>query len=189
MDPNLAPPPWAGLFLCRARKLAKYQKPRRGRRRGLAWQYRGDRCQTRDGTAGIGGMCCPPREPFSRAAVAKGSGPWKQQRPPTSWRPLPGVGIWSLEMSLGTMPGWPSSSPEHRTNAHNLQSVPITRVMRVPLFCETDLPFSLRALPWLSTFQSSSLRSEPRNPVLLQSEPGLVFCLVRSSWPSSSPIS
>ena len=42
------------------RKLAKCQKPRRGRRRGLGWQYRGDRCQTRDGTAGIGGMCCPP---------------------------------------------------------------------------------------------------------------------------------
>src|SRR6478735_3531535 len=57
------------------RKLAKYQKPRRGCRRGLAWQYRGDRCQTsRMGQWGSGG-CCPPRELFSRASLARGSGP------------------------------------------------------------------------------------------------------------------
>jgi hypothetical protein len=33
------------------------------------------------------------------------------------------------------------------------------------------------------------LHNGPRNLVLLQPEPGLVFCFVRSSWPSSSPIS
>ena len=57
------------------------------------------------GQRGSGGCAVHPREPFSRAAVAKGSGPWKQQRPPTSWRPLPGVGIWSLRNELGNHAG------------------------------------------------------------------------------------
>jgi|SRR3954451_8538899 len=86
------------------------------------------------------------------------------------------------EMSLVDHAELPSSRPEHQTNAYTQRSVPtpVTRVMRVPLFCETDPPFSLRASPWLSTFRSSSLHNGPRNPVLLQPEPGLVFCLVRS---------
>jgi hypothetical protein len=60
----------------------------------------------------------------------------------------------------------------------------LTRVVRVPPVCETDRPSSPRSSPWLSIVRSSSLHIEPRNPVLLRPAPGLVFCLVRSWWPS-----
>ena len=107
----------------------------------------------------------------------------KRQRPPNVSEALARGRYFGLsEISLVDHAELPSSRPEHQANAYTQRSVPtpVTRVMRVPLFCETDPPFSLRASPWLSTFRSSSLHNGPRNPVLLQPEPGLVFCLVRS---------
>jgi len=56
---------------------------------------------------------------------------------------------------------------------------------RVPPFCGLAPPSSLRASPWLSTFPFYSPRSGPRNPVFPQPGPGLGFCPVCSSWPSS----
>jgi hypothetical protein len=50
---------------------------------------------------------------------------WKPAKAPTSWRPLPGVGIWSLRNELGE-PG--RTKLLHRTNAHNPHSVPTLRV-------------------------------------------------------------
>ena len=113
----------------------------------------------------------------------------KGKGPPTSRRPLPGLGILASPKWLGgpcrvTKLLRPNIKPMLTPSDRFRRAV--TRAIRVPPFCETGPAFFAARFTSAFDFPASLLHIEPRNPVLLQPEP-LVFCLVTSWQPSSYP--